>query len=530
MWKNKTQVRGYSRPVLLVSLISTSLGVFIMLASAFIAKGFQKEIRTKVTGFGAHLQIVPFGTGTSDEGAPMLIPQPYASKFRSTFPFAKSIYPFALKTGILQSRKKDEKGNRELQGVMCQSIASGFDGSFLTSFLESGKLPVVDVNQHPSDQILISASIASKLSCKTGDTIYLTLVSRGKDGTIAPHLHQMIISGVYRTGLEDMDSRFVYIDLGIIQESNAWGLEINPGFEVVDDNRVSIKLRARGGTGNYRFYTRGYTLPDSFSIPLQGDNIEIILTDEHITEKPLFNDLSFTCPDTLFIQFRDSLVSTTSDKKDWELFTTLRSKSKTWNVFLANTTSSHYRYAAGYAVVLDGLQELEEAATAIERTLPPEQGIRTVEQEYENIFNWLELIETNVFVIIILMIIVAIINMVSALLVLILERARFIGLMKTLGSTHGMLRRIFLILSFRQLVSGIILGNLLAVGLLFLQQQTGMLKLNPETYFVDTVPFLFDISSWITINLVTLGSCLVAVLLPTWLISGIRPVKAIRMQ
>jgi lipoprotein-releasing system permease protein len=102
--------------------------------------------------------------------------------------------------------------------------------------------------------------------------------------------------------------------------------------------------------------------------------------------------------------------------------------------------------------------------------------------------------------------------------------------MKTLGSTHAMLRRIFLLLSFRQLFTGVIIGNGLALGLMLLQQQTGMLKLNPETYFVDTVPFLFDIQSLITINAVTLSSCLLAVVMPTWLISRIRPVKAIRMQ
>ena len=153
-----------------------------------------------------------------------------------------------------------------------------------------------------------------------------------------------------------------------------------------------------------------------------------------------------------------------------------------------------------------------------------------VDELFAQIFSWLTLLDTNVVAILILMICVAGVTMISGLLVLILERTRFIGVMKAMGSTNSQLRRIFLYLSSMIVVRGLLLGNVLALFLMALQKWTGLVTLDPASYYISYVPVHFPWTSILIVNIVTFLVCVLSLVVPTLVISHISPAKSIRFE
>lgn len=153
-----------------------------------------------------------------------------------------------------------------------------------------------------------------------------------------------------------------------------------------------------------------------------------------------------------------------------------------------------------------------------------------VDELFPQIFSWLTLLDTNVVAILILMICVAGVTMISGLLVLILERTRFIGVMKAMGSTNSQLRRIFLYLSSMIVVRGLLLGNVLALFLMALQKWTGLVTLDSASYYISYVPVHFPWTSILIVNIVTFLVCVLSLVVPTLVISHISPAKSIRFE
>lgn len=153
-----------------------------------------------------------------------------------------------------------------------------------------------------------------------------------------------------------------------------------------------------------------------------------------------------------------------------------------------------------------------------------------VDELFPQIFSWLTLLDTNVVAILILMICVAGVTMISGLLVLILERTRFIGVMKAMGSTNSQLRRIFLYLSSMIVVRGLLLGNVLALFLMALQKWTSLVTLDPASYYISYVPVHFPWTSILIVNIVTFLVCVLSLVVPTLVISHISPAKSIRFE
>lgn len=153
-----------------------------------------------------------------------------------------------------------------------------------------------------------------------------------------------------------------------------------------------------------------------------------------------------------------------------------------------------------------------------------------VDELFPQIFSWLALLDTNVAAILILMICVAGVTMVSGLLVIILERTRFIGLMKAMGSTNGQLRQTFLYLSAMILVRGMLFGNAIAFAFLVLQKMTGIVSLDPANYYLDRVPVYFPWTGIILVNILTIVVCVMVLVAPTYVVSRIHPAKSIRFE
>lgn len=154
----------------------------------------------------------------------------------------------------------------------------------------------------------------------------------------------------------------------------------------------------------------------------------------------------------------------------------------------------------------------------------------TITREYPQIFDWLSILDMNVWVILILMAVVAGFNMISGLLVLILERSKMIGILKALGSPNWSIRKVFLYLSVFLTSRGLLWGNLAGIGFVVIQYFFEPIKLNPTTYYVDVVPVNFSIIHIILLNLGTIAATTLMLVVPSFLVSKISPEKTIRFD
>jgi len=154
----------------------------------------------------------------------------------------------------------------------------------------------------------------------------------------------------------------------------------------------------------------------------------------------------------------------------------------------------------------------------------------SIKMEHPQIFAWLQLLDMDIVVILILMICVSIFTAVSGLLIIILERTNFIGIMKALGARNKQVRHLFLNYALLIIVRGIILGNLIAFALIFLQKQFGIVTLDPEVYYVEAVPVMINWWWVLAIDLGTLVLCGLAMIVPSLVVSNITPAKSIRFE
>ncbi len=155
---------------------------------------------------------------------------------------------------------------------------------------------------------------------------------------------------------------------------------------------------------------------------------------------------------------------------------------------------------------------------------------QTIRQKYASIFEWLDLFDFNIIMIIGIMILVAGINMITALLVLILERTQMIGILKALGSSDWSVRKVFIYNAMYLIGVGLFWGNIIGVGLLLIQKYGKVFKLNPDTYYVNEAPVYLNWDYILILNAGTFLLCLLMLLIPSFIISKISPVKAIRFE
>lgn len=183
-----------------------------------------------------------------------------------------------------------------------------------------------------------------------------------------------------------------------------------------------------------------------------------------------------------------------------------------------------------FEIFLEDFGDLEEKGQEIYESTGSFLDTRTIKQKYYSIFEWLSLFDFNIALIIGIMILVAGINMITALLVLILERTRMIGILKALGSNDWSIRKIFLVNAGYLILLGLFWGNLIGLGLLFAQKYLKLLPLNPETYYVSEAPVYLGWEYILGVNLGTLVLCMLMLLIPSYIITKISPVKAMKFE
>lgn len=183
-----------------------------------------------------------------------------------------------------------------------------------------------------------------------------------------------------------------------------------------------------------------------------------------------------------------------------------------------------------FEVFIDDFNKIKQKGEEIYEETSYTLDSKTIIDKYYFIFEWLHLFDFNIIVILIIMIVVATINMVVALLVLILERTQMIGILKALGANNWSVRKIFLYNAFHIIIRGLFWGNIIAIVLILLQQNFGIIKLNPENYYVNVAPVYFNLGYFLLINIGTCLVCLLVLLIPSYIITKISPVKAIRFD
>lgn len=186
----------------------------------------------------------------------------------------------------------------------------------------------------------------------------------------------------------------------------------------------------------------------------------------------------------------------------------------------------------GYEVFLKDYNQMEAVSNEIYESnrFPPLWETKTVKEIYPNIFDWLGIINNNGFVLITIMIIIAAINFITCLIILVLERVRMIGTLKALGASDWAVQKIFLYHSMLITLSGIIVGVLLALGLLWLQQETGFVHLEEDAYYMETAVVKIN---WQQVLMVIGGTLLLSILvllIPSLLVRKIQPIKAMRFN
>ena len=405
----KSQSR-FSRPIIRLAIIGISLGIAVMVLTVAIVTGFQAEIRDKVIGFGAHIQIFNYDSNTSNEPNPIDKHQPFLLQLKTT-PGITHIQAYATKNGIIKTRTDNE-------GVVLKGVGADYDWSFIKkSIVEGNVFQVSDTGV--SKNIVISKILSNRLGLDLGQKLNIYFLTKKKDsedgdpGGYEKRVRDFVITGIYETGFEEFDKRTVIVDLGQIRKLNYWTPEQVGGFEVLIDDFEKIDE-----LGQYIYY------------------------------------------------------------------------------------------------------EIDQGLNS-----------QTIKESNSTIFSWLSLMDWNALIVIFLMVAVAAINMLSALLVLILERTNMIGMLKALGCTNYSVLKIFLYVATYLIGVGLFWGNVFGLTISWLQQKYGLITLNQETYYLSKVPIKLDWLHVLALNGGTLAVCLLILLMfPSFIVWKITPVKAIRFS
>jgi len=191
----------------------------------------------------------------------------------------------------------------------------------------------------------------------------------------------------------------------------------------------------------------------------------------------------------------------------------------------------------GYEILIENFADLDKINNEVIRRVGfrfdgegEKLKVSTIQELYPQIFDWLSLLDMNALVLLLIMVVIASINMVTALLILILERTRLIGILKAVGAENWSIRKIFIYNGLSILLKGLLWGNLIGLGIALLQYYTHFISLNPELYYVDYVPLSLNLLKVLFVNLGMIILTFFVLIIPSYLIAKIEPVKAIKFD
>ncbi len=416
--------QSFTGLIVRIAIVAVALSLAVMIVSTAVISGFKHQIGEKIFGFWGHIHITNTQINrTTGESVPISINQTFYPSLDTLGPITYTESPvifgmempwvvekktkggirhvqvFALKPGIIKTKK-------EIEGIILKGIGRDFDGSFFEKFLVEGG--PIELPDSAGNGIVLSKQTADRLELGVNDKFIFYYVRGGE--ALAK---RFIVTGIYKTGLEEYDRKFAMVDIRNVQELLDWPSDMVGGFEVSVDNLQDIEV---------------------------------------------FSD---------------------------------------------------YIY-------------MEE--------LPGELYCESIRKKYPAIFDWLALQDINEVVILALMLVVGLINMVTALMILILERTNMIGVLKSLGQTDWSIRKVFLYNAAYIILLGLFFGNLAGIWFCYLQEKYGFIRLSEENYYLSEAPVELNLYSVMGLNVLALIVILLFLIFPSWLVTRISPVKAIRFK
>lgn len=536
-----------AKPITRIAVLSISLAMIVNIVTIAVVEGFQQEVSRKVIGFGSHISIQKQGEISLMESAPMM----KSEKLEQALQRIEGVTHFqsvAYKPALLQSRGDVEQ--KEILGVVLKGVDKKYDWSFFKSYLKEGQIPAF--KDPSSNEVLISKRIANDLHYKLGDTINAYFVKQ------KPIQRQFHIVGIYETGLEDFDKELVFCYLPQVQQLNDWGIS----SEITVDDTLSygdliIRAQVSGGNGNYRYdWGKGFDQYSGFPFcPTKDTVIRLIVADYYISmDEPTgsldLKDGETAIPDTSYLEikvrgdksaaclFREdsegNLKKRFLDENGYHY--ELSSGTKTVEIESFPGKGSYQNYISSYELSVEDFSDIENQKYKIKKAVlfnpdfQQQVKVSSIKDNQRDLFVWLSFLDVNLAIVLILMLVIGIVNMGSALLVLILVRTNFIGILKALGASNLFVRKVFLVHTGQLILKGMLWGNLIGIGLCWLQYQFQIIPLDPKVYYLNTVPIEFNLLKIGLLNVITLGVCLVALFVPSLLISRINPAKSIRFK
>jgi lipoprotein-releasing system permease protein len=522
----------------------------VMILTLSIVTGFKHEVREKVIGYGAHIQIMKSGGGAIVESEALLMDSNIVAEML-TVEGVRAVHPVIYKPGIFQSGRDTTYFNlpnvrdtfqvqQEIKGVLFKGVRADYDWRFFEKHLKEGVMP--DYSKEVSDQILVSVRTARQLNFQVGDVVSTYFIQQ------KPIKRNFVIAGLFSTGLEDFDKDIVLADLRMIQQYSGWGIQA--GIHVADTlfkDRFLFEVQAVGGNGAFRFdWGKGYGVSSKLALAPQQDTVLTVVVSDYQFSAYEDNEEA-TIPDTALIAVRvkGNVYSGPPQLEDGKMKRQFLDEEGF--VFRVPVGDGYFefsrtdgkgsanRYISGYEVWVDDWNQLDriddltkEALFVLAMDNGQRMEIRSIKEIYRDIFSWLGFLDINFAIIVVLMVAISIITMGAALLVLILEKTSTIGLLKALGATNGQIRSVFLYLASHLIVRGLIWGNAIGIGLALLQQYFQLIPLDPEVYYLNAVPIELNVWHLLWLNAGTLLVCIGTLWIPSWFITRITPVEALK--
>ena len=379
--------KNYTRFIVRLSIAATSISVAAILITLSIVNGFQHVVSDKVYSFWGQIRIA------SVNGAPLTIDKNVELELKK-LPAVQSVTPF-LNQSIVLAYEQD------IEGV----VAKGQPSSNATPFIIEGR-GIQPISDRIVSEVVLSQKLAAILKIKLGAVVRMYFFNAGN-----VQQRKLTVVGLYHSGIEDYDSKFIVVDLKLLQQLNN-----------------------------------------------QPNEIE------------------------------------------------------------------------GYSIALKKDTKIDAANDAVQAKMPVNWVSTTIKDYYPQIFDWIGVQSINRNVTITIMLIIAIVNLLTCLFILMLERVTMIGTLGALGATSGFIRQIFLYQASFICWMGIGLGTLIGLGLCFLQEKFEWIQLDETAYFIKTLPIDFNVTEITSFIIGTAVVCYVSFLIPTLWIKKISPTKAIKFD
>jgi len=388
-----TQETSFSKTVTWVGVGTISLGISIILIAFSILFGFKSAIQEKLTSFSGNIRVSKLSSNHSISENPIYKNKAW-EKSVAQLSYIDHIQSHIQKPGILV-------GKTGLAGIVIKGIGQDMPHSQIKNNLIQG-LPYLKNSQ----DVIISQILAKQLKISMNQSLILYFLSQPE------RPRKVKVTGIYETGLDELDKIFILADRDWIGKMNGWST--------------------------------------------------------------------------------DSLGS--------------------------------------YEIILKKGADLNQSAYYLEKDLPTEWKLETIEELYPSLFDWMNMLDRNIVIFISLLLVVACFNLIATLWVLIMERIPMVGLLKALGSSQKQIRTIFWWNGFFILLRGLLIGNIIAILFCYIQYTYKLIPLDPENYYMTSVPILWDTPTWIYVNV---GTCLLVALtitIPTLFIKKIDPKDAINYK